>query len=135
MVDAETGVIRVEHIVAFQSCGLAVNRLGAENQVIGGVIQGISYALFEERATDPQFGNQLNADLELYKIAGASDVPRITPILWGRKGGLGVRSLGEPPTIPTSGAIANAVANALGVRVRSLPLTPDKVLAALEEQA
>ncbi|TAH39753.1 MAG: 2Fe-2S iron-sulfur cluster binding domain-containing protein [Planctomycetota bacterium] len=133
-VDAETGVVRVQKVVALQACGLVANRLTAENQVIGGVIQGISYALFEERATDPQLGNMLNADLEHYKIAGTADIPDIVPILWPQENG-GVRSLGEPTTIPTAGAVANAVSNALGARVRALPITPDKVLAALEERA
>ena len=134
-VDAETGVVRVEKIVAIQACGLATNRLAVENQIIGGVIQGVSYALFEDRATDPQLGYQMNADLQLYKIAGAQDIPEIVPVIWGRKDGAGVRGLGEPPTIPTAGAIANAVANALGVRVRDLPITPERVLRALEDRA
>lgn len=134
LVDAETGVVRVEKIVALQACGQVVNRLTAENQVIGGVIQGVSFALFEERVNDPQLGYQLNADLERYRIAGMIDVPQIVPILWPQEGA-GVRSLGEPPTIPTAGAIANAVANALGARVRALPITPEKVLRALAEQA
>jgi len=134
-VDAETGIVAVRRILAIQSCGQGVNRLAAENQILGAVIQGLSYALFEERATDPQFGYQLNADLEHYKIAGVLDLPEITPQLWPLPDGPGVRSLGEPPTIPTSGAIANAIANALGARVRALPMTPARVLAALEERA
>ncbi|HEX9794941.1 MAG TPA: molybdopterin-dependent oxidoreductase [Planctomycetota bacterium] len=134
-VDADTGVVRARRILAYQACGLVANRLTAENQLIGGVIQGVSYALFEERATDPVLGGQMNADLLGYKIAGAIDVPEIVPRLWGAREGKGVRSLGEPTTVPTSGAIANAVANALGVRVRSLPITPAKVRAALEGRA
>ena len=73
----------------------------------------------------------VNPNLEMYKIAGAADIPHIEPILWS-KGQTGVRSLGEPPTIPTSGAIACALYNAIGTPVRHLPLTPDKVLAAVE---
>ena len=74
-VDTQTGVVTVERVYALQACGLVVNRLTAENQVIGGVIQGISYALFEDRMADPVLGYQLNADLLHYKIAGALDVP------------------------------------------------------------
>jgi len=134
-VDTETGVVRVLRVYALQACGLVVNRLAAENQVIGGVLQGISYALFEDRLADPVYGYQLNADLLHYKILGALDVPEITVHLWPGPEGAGVRSLGEPPTIPTSAAVGNAVANATGARVRSLPITPRRVLEALEEQA
>ncbi len=130
-VDTETGVIRVERIVAVQACGRVICRKTAENQIIGGVTQGVSYALFENRILDRNTGTMVNADLEFYKIAGPVDVPHIEPILW-TKGQTGVRSLGEPPTIPTAGAVACALFNALGVPVRSLPLTPDRVLAALK---
>ncbi|MFG0251921.1 MAG: xanthine dehydrogenase family protein molybdopterin-binding subunit [Phycisphaerales bacterium JB038] len=130
-VDVETGVIRVQRILAIQACGRVICRKTAENQILGGVAQGVSYALFENRLLDRNTGSMVNADLEFYKIAGPADVPHIEPILW-TKGQTGVRSLGEPPTIPTAGAIAGAVYNAIGTPVRSLPITPDKVLAALE---
>jgi len=132
VVDTETGVIKVERIVALQACGKIVCRKTAESQVIGGVIQGVSYALFENRILDRVTGAMVNPNLESYKIAGAIDMPEIHPILWD-DGATGVRSLGEPPTIPTAGAIACAVYNAIGTPVRSLPLTPDRVLAALDE--
>ena len=131
-VDIETGVVRVLKIVAVQACGQVVNRLTAENQVAGGVIQGLSYALFEEQILDRPTGGVLNANLEQYKIAGALDIPEIQVVLDVEPGDTGVRSLGEPPIIPTAGAIANAVANATGARVRSLPITPARVLAALK---
>lgn len=130
-VDTETGVVFVEKIVAVQCCGLAINRLTAENQVEGGVIQGIGYALFEEKLLDPGTGAMLNANYEQYRIPGAVDIPEIDVILDVRPEDTGVRGLGEPPTIPTAGAIANAVANAIGARVRDLPITPQRVLAAL----
>lgn len=131
-VDTETGVIRVDRVVAIQSCGKVIVRKLAESQVIGAVIQGISYALFEDRILDRNLGAMVNPNLEWYKIAGAVDVPHIEPVLWS-KGQTGIRSLGEPPAIPTAGAVAAAVYNAIGVPIRHLPLTPDKVLAALEE--
>jgi len=131
-VDAETGVIRVNRIVAIQSCGRVICRKTAESQIIGGVIQGVSYALFENKLLDRNTGAMVNPNFEQYKIAGADDMPHIIPVLW-TNGQTGVRSLGEPPTIPTSGAIACAVYNAIGRPVRHLPLTPDKVLAAVEE--
>lgn len=130
-VDTETGQIRVERIVALQECGQVIVRKTAESQVIGGVTQGVSYALYEDRILDRNIGAMVNANLEMYKWVGARDVPHIEPIFY-TKGQTGPRSLGEPPTIPTSGAIACAVYNAIGVPVRSLPITPDKVLAAMK---
>jgi xanthine dehydrogenase YagR molybdenum-binding subunit len=130
-VDTETGIIYVRRIVPIQSCGKVVCRKTAESQIIGGVIQGLSYALFEEKILDPNVGAMVNPDLEMYKIAGSHDMPLIEPVLW-TQGQSGVRSLGEPPTIPTSGAIACAVYNAIGAPVRQLPLTSPRVLAAME---
>jgi xanthine dehydrogenase YagR molybdenum-binding subunit len=130
-VDTETGVIRVNRIVAVQACGRVVCRKTAENQIIGAVTQGISYALFENRVLDPEVGAMVNANFDMYKIAGTVDTPHIEPVLWIDKDQTGARSLGEPPTIPTAGTIACAVYNALGAPVRHLPMTPDRVLAAL----
>ncbi|MHC4160776.1 MAG: xanthine dehydrogenase family protein molybdopterin-binding subunit [Planctomycetota bacterium] len=133
-VDTETGQVSVLKVVAVQDCGQVVNALAARSQINGGVIQGLSYALFEERLLDRRSGNMVNADFLGYKIPGSLDMPEIVaiahPVAQGQTT-TGVSSLGEPPTVPTAGAIANAVANALGVRVRSLPITPAKVLAAL----
>ncbi len=131
-VDVQTGNVFVERVVAIQNCGQAICRLTAENQIIGGVIQGVSYALYEEKILDPQRGAMVNANLEQYKILGPRDCPEIIPILWNEGEDRGARSLGEPPVIPTAGAVANAVANALGVRIRSLPITPAKVLEAFK---
>ncbi|MHC4548334.1 MAG: xanthine dehydrogenase family protein molybdopterin-binding subunit [Planctomycetota bacterium] len=133
-VDTETGRVQVVKIVAVQDCGQVINSLAARSQINGGVIQGISYALFEDRLLDPRSGNMVNADFLNYRILGALDTPEIVSIAYPVAQGqttTGVSSLGEPPTVPTAGAIANAVANALGVRIRSLPLTPFKVLEAL----
>jgi len=133
-VDVETGHVRVEKIVAVQDCGRVINPLLARSQITGGVIQGISYALFENRILDGRIGTMVNANFLDYRIAGALEMPEIVTIPFSVANGInhvGMSSLGEPPTVPTAGAIANAVANALGVRIRSLPITPDKVLAAL----
>ena len=131
-VDTETGIVKPIKIVAVQDCGMVVNRLTTESQINGAVIMGLSYALFEDRIMDPQTGRQSNANLEDYKVAGTMEIPEIVAIAYDteRK----VTGIGEPPTIPTAGAIANAVHNALGVRIRELPITPDKVLKALAEQ-
>jgi xanthine dehydrogenase YagR molybdenum-binding subunit len=129
-VDTETGVVRVDHVIAIQACGRVLCRKMAESQVIGGVIQGISFALFENRILDRQTGSMVNPNLEWYKILGTVDMPHIEPVLW-TKNQTGVRSIGEPPTVPTSGAVACAIYNAIGKPVRHLPMTPERVLAAL----
>ncbi|MEQ8819556.1 MAG: molybdopterin cofactor-binding domain-containing protein [Sumerlaeia bacterium] len=131
-VDTDTGIVTVDKVVAVQAAGLYINRLTAENQVYGGVIQGLSYALFEERALDPVTGALLNDNMDQYKIAGSADVPEIVAVLDATSEDTGVRGLGEPTTIPTCAAIGNAVANAIGARVYRLPLTPDRVLDAME---
>ena len=130
-VDIETGVVSVKRVVAIQSCGLVLCRKTAESQIMGGVIQGLSYALFENKILDRNTGAMVNPNLEAYKILGSTDMPHIEPVLW-IKGQTGVRSLGEPPIIPTAGAVACAVFNAVGAPVRSLPITPDRVLDAVE---
>lgn len=133
-VDCDFGVIRVKKIVAIQDAGLIINRLAAESQVLGGVIQGISYALFEERVMDRHLGHQVNADMEMFKIAGPKDMPEIETVLWDVSNGgnnTSTAGIGEPTSVPTASAIAGAFHNATGVRIKSLPLTPDKVLAAL----
>ena len=133
-VDTETGIVRVLRVLAVHDCGRPVNRLGLESQINGGVIQGVSYALHERRILDLPTGRMVNADLEHYRIAGSKDVPVIESIIvenyLGRTN-TDVSGIGEPATVPTSGAIANAIAHATGVRVRELPMTPARVLAAL----
>lgn len=133
-VDCDFGLVRVKKIVAIQDAGIIINRAAAESQVNGGVIQGISYALFEERVMDRHLGHMINADMEMYKIAGPMDMPEIDCVLMDVSNGgnnTSTAGIGEPTMVPTAAAIAGAVHNALGVRVKSLPLTPDKVLAAL----
>lgn len=129
-VDTETGFVRVKKVLCVQDCGLIVNTLTTRSQVNGGIIMGLGYALYEQRVMDRNAGVVLNPNFETYKIPGAADIPEIEVILLDMPE-RGVIGVGEPVTIPTASAIANAVANALGVRVSSLPITPDKVLAAL----
>ncbi len=129
-VDTATGFVKIKKIVCVQDCGLVVNKLTCESQAYGGVIMGIGYALFEERVMDPLSGVVLNPNFETYKLPGAQDMPEIEIILLDMPE-RGVIGIGEPATIPTAAAIGNAVANALGARVPSIPITPDKVLAAL----
>ena len=132
-VDVETGVTKVDRIVCVQDCGLILDELTAESQCIGGIVMGVNYALFENRLLDRNTGQMVNPNMEWYLLAGPADVPKIEVKLMNQPE-RGVIGLGEPPTISTAAAISNAVANAIGVRVRSLPLTPDKVLAALAQR-
>lgn len=134
-VDTETGKVRVTKVVAVQDCGIPIDRLTAESQVIGGVIQGVGYALFEERIMDKKTGRFLNADLLQYKIPTPEDCPEIECHIMHVASGVNNASMlgvGEPPSIPTAAAIANAFANATGCRIREIPMTPARVLAALE---
>ena len=135
-VDIETGVVKVNRYTAVQDCGLIINPRLAESQVHGAVIMGISTALFEERILDQQTGRMLNPDMEFYKLAGIMDVGDIHVHLDIREENdkRGVIGLGEPPAVPICAAISNAVANAIGVRVPMVPITPDRVLSALEER-
>jgi xanthine dehydrogenase YagR molybdenum-binding subunit len=131
-VDTETGVIKIKQITVVQDCGQLVNLQTAESQTNGGVIMGISYALFEERIMDPTTGVSLNPNFETYKLPMLADMPNIDITLQNMPE-RGVIGIGEPVTIPTAAAIANAVANAIGVRISSLPITPAKVLDALNK--
>ena len=135
-VDTETGVVRVLRIVAVHDAGRIINPTLAESQVEGGIIQGLGYALFEERMLDPRMGVPLNANTHDYKIPTIGDVPRLDAVLLDvpdpTANHTGARGLGEPPIIPTAPAIANAVADALGVEITELPMTPWRVLSALQ---
>jgi xanthine dehydrogenase YagR molybdenum-binding subunit len=132
-VDIETGSVRVVKMVSIQDCGLVINKLTAESQILGAMVMGISYALFEETIVDAVEGRQVNADLEFYRIPGAMDIGELIPVLWMEEDQLaeGVKGIGEPPFVAVAPAIGNAVTNAIGVRVNELPLTPARILAAL----
>ena len=133
-VDTETGAIRVERVVAAQDCGRPMNPKLIESQVQGGVLMGLSYALLEQRVIDQPTGHVMNADLEQYKLAGPRETPPIEVVLlenYQGESATDAYGIAEPSNIATAPAIANAVFNALGVRLRSLPMTPAAVLAAL----
>ena len=135
-VDRETGVVRVLQVAAAHDSGVIVNRIGASGQVYGGVVMGIGQALHETTQLDPD-GRQRNPHLLDYKLVTAADAPRIdvdwieTPAENG--GPKGSKGVGEPPTVPTPGAIANAIARVLGARVKALPMTPERVWASVAE--
>jgi xanthine dehydrogenase YagR molybdenum-binding subunit len=135
-VDTETGEVRVIKMVSVNDCGFPANPLTAQNQVIGAMIQGASWALLENRILDPNVGTMVNPNLESYKIFAPADMFEAKSILTplaNLGNNTSTAGIGEPPIVPTLAVIANAVYNAIGVRVRELPITPDRVLAALSE--
>jgi xanthine dehydrogenase YagR molybdenum-binding subunit len=138
-VNVETGQVRVCQVVAVHSIGRVVNPLTADSQVYGGIIQGLGYGLTEGRTIDRRTGLQLTANLREYKVPMISDIPEIEVAFVDRvdveANSVGAKGLGEPPIIPAPAAIANAVADAIGVRILDLPITPDRVLDALSAKA
>jgi CO/xanthine dehydrogenase Mo-binding subunit len=130
-VDRETGVVRVLEAVAVHDCGLILNPIGAEGQVEGGVVMGIGEALLEGSQLNDD-ARQVNAGLLDYKLQTCSDAPPITiafveaPDLSGG-GPKGSKGVGEPPCVPTPGAVGNAIAKVIGTHVNHLPMTPDRV--------
>ena len=136
-VDIETGVVKMNRHIAVQDMGLIVNPTTAESQIMGACIMSICGALMEERIIDQQTGRVMNADMEFYKLAGIKDIGEIIVHLDDHPDNdkRGVIGLGEPPSTGGIGAISNAVANAIGVRVPWIPLTPDRVLNALAKRS
>ncbi len=137
-VDIETGEVTVNKIVACHDVGRIINPLQYASQVEGGVIQGLGFALTEEHRTDPESGSPLDLGFDSYAVPRHSMIPVIESITIGipdpLANNLGVKGIGEPPIIPTAAAIANAVANALGVRITDLPIKPMSVVAALRHK-
>ncbi len=134
-VDVETGVVKMNKMVCVQDCGLIINMKTAESQCYGALIMGIASTLYEEKVMDPTTGRMLNPNLDFYRLAGIGDIPELVVHMMTGKGydERGPIGLGEPPTVGPAAAISNAVANAIGVRVPFLPITPDRVVAALNQ--
>jgi xanthine dehydrogenase YagR molybdenum-binding subunit len=130
-VDVETGRVRVRKLVHVQDCGLPLNRLAVESQINGGLIQALGMALTEGSTNDAALGVRLNPGFGDYKIPGCLEIPELVALIDDEDTREAVVGMGEPPTIPAVGAIANAVFNACGARIRETPITPDKVLMAL----
>ncbi len=133
-VDTETGIVQVERLVAVQDCGRPMNPRQIESQVQGGVLMGLSYALFEDRILDEHTGRMVNPNLEQYKIAGPRETPDIDVVILENYQGQSATDaygIAEPANIATAPAIANAIYNAIGVRLHSLPMSQAAILAAL----
>jgi len=136
-VDVETGEVVVERIAAIHDVGRVINPLGARSQVEGGIIQGVGHTLSEERLVDPASGRVLTQTLDAYKLPTIADVPEIVVDLLDipdeHLTNLGSKGLGEPPIVPTAAAIANAIRDATGADVRSLPVSREEMLRALRD--
>ncbi|MGC2741928.1 MAG: xanthine dehydrogenase family protein molybdopterin-binding subunit [Candidatus Angelobacter sp.] len=132
-VDTETGIVKMNKMVCVQDCGLIINMKTAESQVYGAMIMGIATTLYEEKIMDKNLGQMLNPNMDFYRLAGIGDVGQLVVHMMTGKGydERGPIGLGEPPTVGPMAAIGNAVANAIGVRVPFLPITPDRVVNAL----
>ena len=133
-VDTETGIVKMNKMACVQDCGLIINLKTAESQVYGAMIMGIATTLYEEKVMDQTTGTMLNPNMDFYRLAGIGDVGELKVHMMTGKGydERGPIGLGEPPTVGPMAAIANAVANAIGVRVPFMPITPDRVIAALK---
>jgi xanthine dehydrogenase YagR molybdenum-binding subunit len=138
-VDVETGEVTVLRVATAHDCGRVVNPMLVDSQVIGGVTQGLGMALSEERVVDPRLGLVLNANLEESKVqtmADLADILNATQSMPDTEANItGAKGVGEPPIIATAPAVANAVFDAIGVRIRDLPLKREKILAALKGAA
>lgn len=136
-VDTEVGLIHVKRIFAVHDCGRPMNPLQVINQINGGLIQGISYTLYENRLLDPNYGYMVNPNLDLYKIAGPRDIPQLDVRLiesYLGQSSTDASGIGEAAGVMSAAAaIGNAFHNATGVRIRSTPMTPAVVLAALNK--
>ncbi len=134
-VDVETGQVDVLRVVASHDCGRIVNPTMVESQVIGAVTQGLGFGLMEERIIDHRYGVVLNPNLEYYEVPTVMDIPSIEHATHDvpdtEANPTGAKGIGEPPLIPTAPAIANAIYDAVGVRVREAPITRQRLLEAL----
>lgn len=133
-VDTDTGFVKVDRVVAAHSCARPLNITQLESQINGGVIQGISYALYETRVMDNATGHFMNANVDQYKLPYSMEIPEIDCILVEEYPALSstdAYGIAEPANIATAAAIANAVYNAIGVRIYEIPITPASILNAL----
>jgi xanthine dehydrogenase YagR molybdenum-binding subunit len=134
-VDTGTGHVRVVKMVGVQDCGLALNRTAVESQINGGMIQALGYALLEDHVVDAATGLMLNKSMDEYKVPGCLEIPELIPLIDDGDTREAPIGMAEPAAIPGASAIANAVYNACGVRVTSLPITPDKILEGLAKRS
>ena len=134
-VDRETGQVRILRYIAAHDVGRAINPMMLEGQIYGGGLMGIGYALGETMVYDK--GHLKNGNFLDYKVLTAMDVPPVEAVIVEtdeQDGPFGAKGIGEPGLVPTSPALANAIYDAVGVRIKDLPITPEKILRALREK-
>ena len=136
-VDPETGEIKIIDVTVVQDVGFALNPMSVEGQLEGGATQALGYGIAEQMQFDPETGRNLNPGFLDYKIPSSADVPNIKTVLVevpAKDTLYGARGVGEPPIVATATAVANAVADAIGTHITALPLTPERVLQAIQQK-
>jgi CO/xanthine dehydrogenase Mo-binding subunit len=134
-VDEETGEVKVLNLVTSHDVGRILNPVGHQGQINGGIIAGLGYALMEELRVED--GRVTSLSLGDYKLPSIADLPPLQTVLVDAHAGVGpydIKAIGEVPTTPVAPAIANAVYDAVGARIRELPITAEKVHAALRDK-
>jgi xanthine dehydrogenase molybdenum-binding subunit len=136
-VDKETGVVKVLKMVLVNDSGTSINPMVVEGQLEGGTSQGLGYALWEEPVMDGKTGKVLTDDFDTYKIATTLDMPALETVLVERPdptGPFGAKGVGEPGCVSQAASVANAIYDAVGIRIWELPITPEKIFKALKSQ-
>ena len=137
-VDTETGEVTVLHVASAHDIGRIINPTLVDSQIWGGITQGVGFALHEQRVIDDRLGRVLNANLEDYHLPTIVDIPEMTHAHVGvpdtRANITGAKGVGEPPLIPTAPAIANAIHDAVGIRVEDAPISRQRMLTLLRAQ-
>ena len=135
-VDLETGKVKIDRFVDFHDCGTPINPQSVHGQVEGAIVMGASETVMEDVQFDEE-GNILNPNLHGYPMMTIKDAPEIFSGIvdsYEPRGPFGAKEIGEGSTLPVLGAVAHAIANATGVWIKELPITPEKILAALRRQ-
>jgi 4-hydroxybenzoyl-CoA reductase subunit alpha len=135
-VNMETGKVKILNFWDAHDCGTAINPMAVEGQVEGAIVMGMSEVLFEDEIFDSN-GKMVNPDLHNYLMATSADIPEIDSSIvdsYEPEGPFGAKEVGEGATLPVLGAIANAIADAIGVRIYDLPITPEKILNAIRSK-
>ena len=134
-VDARTGKVTVLKLVAAFDVGQAINKLSAQGQLEGGTVCGVGYGLLEDVKMDQ--GRTVASALDTYLVPTAADMPDVEPIMLESRGGMGpfgAKGIGEPSSTSGAPAVTNAVADAIGIHLPALPVTPERILTALKER-
>jgi xanthine dehydrogenase molybdenum-binding subunit len=136
-VNTETGEIKIPKFIAVHDVGRAINPTIVEGQIEGGVVQGLGMALMEELKIDMDTGRYVTTDFLNYNVPRSTDNPKELAVRYVETldphGPYGAKSVGEAPMVPTPAAVANAVYSAIGVRIRELPITPERILEAIDK--